>query len=344
MSYNSPDIKSIQEAKDKIDIKIQSLQEIGLPGIKDIPKTLWKNLIEPKLLTQRQIAKKIIMVKGEDFDPPITEEYAQLIVYGKVMYQGNELVDNDKETPECVAQKGEADYQTPINKNHQIWEDVEETIKGLKTKLFQLGVKLGEFISAIPAAIANIVTSLISMVASAIILPFGSGLPAALSAVMTMLATLKTLQAKAAELLPLIGVVNAIGLVLPKEAQAIVAQMNIIYGLLLGIITGITAIMSLLGGVTSLFNKKKDDMDNQKMKLKAKSDPSKIEVGETATLTAESTGGDWDFKYRWTSESGQLISTESEIDVKPYKTTTYTCRIVDGKGTVKIDTVKVKVD
>lgn len=344
MSFNSPDISSISITKEELEKKIQDLQGKGLPGVKDVPKLLWDNMIEPKLLTQRQIAKKILLIKGQDFNPPLSEEDAQYIVYGKTFYQGGKLVDNDKKFPECVSKKGDADHHEPIDKNHPMWVEIENMFKGLKEKLIQLGIKLGEFILAIPAAIINITTSLVSLVSSAIILPFGAGIPSAISAVQTMLATLKELQAKTAALLPLIGVVDTIALILPKEAQGVIAQINVIYGILLGIITGISAILGLLDKVTSLLGKQKNKMDNQKFKAKAKSNPSQIDKGEEAELSAESTGGDWDFKYEWTDQYGTVISKEANVTVKPTSTTTYYCKITDGQGNIKKSETKIKVN
>lgn len=341
---NGPDVSSIQKTKDDLDEKIKSLQEIGLPGVKDVPKTLWKELIEPKLLTPRQVAKKILIIQGQAYPIPITEEDAQLIIYGKIYYKDGKLYDNDKKDPACVAQPGDEDYQPPLDENHPIWKNIKEMVTGLKDKLIQLGIKLGEFLFAIPQAIITIATSLIALVSSAIILPFGAGIPAALTAVMTMLSTIKELQAKTAALLPLIGVVDAIALLLPKEAQAIVAQVNVVYGILLGIITALTEILGLLGKVTGALEKGKKKMDEQKLKLEVKADPSTISNGETTKLSATATGGDWNYTYQWTTgRYSSILSKEQEIEVKPTTSTTYDCKVIDGTGTIKTASVNVVV-
>lgn len=343
MAFNTPNIDSINKTKDELEEKIKSLQEIGLPGIKDVPKTVWKQLIEPNLLTPRQVAKKILILQGQKYNKPILEEDAQLIIYGKVYYKNGKLYDNDKKDPACVAKPGDEDYVDPIDEDHPIWKNIIEMTKGLKDKLIQLGIKLGEFLFAIPQTIITIATSLIALVSSAIILPFGSGLPAAITAVMTMVATIKELQAKTAALLPLIGVVDAISLLLPKEAQAIVVQINIVYGILLGIITALSEILGLLGKVTSLLNKSKDKMDNQKLSLEVKAEPSTITRNKSSKLSANATGGDWDYHFEWTTSNGTGLTKEQEIVVNPTSSSTYYCKVLDGKGTIKTASVDVTV-
>ena len=337
--FNTPDVSSALKTKDELDSKITELQEVGLPGVKDVPKTLYKNLIEPKLLTPRQATKKLLMLQGQSYSIPITEERAQLIIYGKIYYKNGELYDNDKKDPACVSKPDDDDYQPPLDKDHPMWKKIEEMFKDLKTKLIQLGIKMGEFLLAIPAAIINIATSLIALVSGAIVMPFGAGLPTAISAVQTMMATIKDLQAKTAALLPLIDIVDIIALVLPKESQAIIAQINIIYAVILGILTALTAIIGLLGKVTSLLGKADKKMKSQKLKVKVKAEPTIIKSGEKSLLSTETTGGDWQYTYQWyvSNSSGYktIISKDEEIEVDPKSTTIYTCKVIDGTSSMK---------
>lgn len=340
--FNSVDISSISKMKDELETKITNLQELGLPGIKDIPKTLWKNLIEPKLLTPRQVAKKILIIQGQGFE--LSEEDAQIIVYGKAYYKNGKLYDNDKKDPACVAKPGDEDYESPIDENHPMWKKVEGMFKELKDKLVQLGIKLGEFLIALPAAIISIATSLIALVSSIIILPFGSGIPTALTAVQTMVSTLKSLQSKTAELLPLLAIIDMIALLLPKEAQAVVAQINVIFAIILTIITSLLAILGLLEKVTSALGKAKKKMDEQSMELDCKVEPSNVNKGDTVKLSATATGGDWNFNYKWTDQYNNVIGNTNLVSIAVQSTTTFNCIATDGKGTIKRSSVKVKVD
>lgn len=340
MAYNTPDIESIQKTKEDLDKKIKELQEIG---ISNPTKTIWKNLIEPKLLTERQIAKKMLITQSQSFGQPISEEDAQLIIYGKIYYKNGKLYDNDVKDPACLSKPGDEDYEPPVGMDHPMIKNIMEKIKGLKESIFQLGIKIGEFLIALPAAIVTIATSLIALVSSAVVLPFGAGLPAALTAVMTMIATIKDLQAKTAALLPLIAIVDTIALILPSDAQAIIAQINVIYGILLGIIATLSTILGLLGKVTSALSSAKKKVDEQKLKLEIKAEPSSIKIGENSKLSATVTGGDWNYTYQWTIGNSTVISKESEVIVMPKSSTQYTCKIIDGTGTIKSQELTVLV-
>lgn len=347
INFNSPKVDDIKAKRDELQEKINSLQGIGLPGVKDVPKTLWDKLIVPRLLTERQVAKKLLMIQGASFSPPLAEEDAQLMIYGKVYYKNGKLFDNDKKDPACISMPGDEDYQPPIDKNSPMWQKIVQMVKDLKDGLLQLGIKLAEFTFALPAAIAVIAVSLVALVSSAVIMPFGAGIPTALSAVQTMMATIKNLQAKTAEFLPLLALVDIIGLLLPSSAQMVIAQINVIFALLTTIIAGLTAIIGLLGKIVGKLSKSKKKMDDQQLKVDVKAEPQLIKLGETAKLTANATGGDWDHRFEWTDSSGQVISNEAEVTVTPNissvntydrnfkKTFTYNCKITDSQGSTK---------
>lgn len=352
--FNSPDVDSIKKTKDDLETKINELQGIGLPGIKDIPKTLWDNLIKPKLLSPRQVTKKFLMMQGQAFDPPLAEEDAQLIVYGKIYYKNGKLYDNDVKDPSCVAKPGDKDYQPPVDKNHPMWKKVEQMIKDLKDGLIQLGIKLGEFLFALPNAIITIAVSLVALVSSAIIFPPGAGIPTALSAVQTMMATIKELQSKTAAILPLLAIVDTIGLLLPKESQAIIAQVNVIFGIIFTIIASLLAIVGLLGKIVSKLGGAKKKMDEQQLKVETKAEPASVKQGESTKLSATATGGGWDFTFEWVDANGSVISNQEEVTVTPNiptynnplnpitSSTTYTCKVKDTtNGTIKESTVRV---
>lgn len=352
MVYNSPDVSSLQKSKDDLQSKITKLQGTGLPSTKDVAQTLWTNLIEPKLLTQRQISKKMLMMAGQTYVPPMSEEDAQLIVYGKIYYKNGKLYDNDKIDPACVSKPGDEDYMPPFDENHPMWKKIKDMIKKFKDDLIQLGIKLGEFLFMLPAAIVNITLSLTSLVSSAVILPFGAGLPTALSAVQTMIQTLKQLQSKTAEILPLLAIVDVISLLLPKEAQAAVAQLNLIIGIFFGIVTTLTTILGLLDNVTSALKKSKDKSDSQKIKIETKADPPSVKVNEQTKLTATVTGGDWNYTYQWIDSAGNVVGTDSEITITPLLPTTktpllqslimiYTCTVKDGTNSIASSKVKI---
>ena len=353
---NGPDSSSMLKAKEELKSKITGLQGAGLPGIKDIPKTLFEQTIKPKLLSTRQVAKKMLMMQGQSFNPPFYEEDAQLFIYGKVYYKNGVLFDNDNEDTACISLPDDDDYQPPIDENHPMWQKIVNMVKDLEESLTQLGIKLGEFMVALPAAIVTIAISLVSLVSSAVILPPGSGIPTALTSVQTMIKTIKQLQQKTAELLPLLVVIDTIGLLLPKSAQSVIAHVNVIFGLLLAIITGLTAILGLIGGVSSSVGKSTTKMQSIPLTIAPKADPSSVSQGQSTNLTANASGSDYKFTFEWTDSNGNVIARDpndtSDDDgsrtvtpnitvVKLPAKTTYTCKVTDGKGTVKTSVITV---
>lgn len=341
--FNSPDVSSIKKDSEDLEKKINDLQKIGLPNN---PGTAFWLMIQPKLLTPRQVAKKMLMMQNQSFDPPMSEEDAQLYIYGKVYMKNGILFDNDNLDPACVSQPGDVDYQPPITKDHPLWKKITGMTKDLEKSLVQLGIKLGEFTIALPTATVTIAVSLTALASSIVILPFGAGIPTALSAVQTMVSTIKELQSKTAQILPLLGIVDVIGLLLPKDAQAILAQINIIFGVFLTIISTLTAILGLLGSITSKLSKTKKTLDSIPLKVEAKAEPSTISQGQSTKLSVNATGGSWQFKYEWTDSNGNLIAgNPNETDdgtriitpnifividpKKPVKTAIFYCKVTD---------------
>ena len=361
-TFNTASTTELTKSKDDLQKKITELQVIGLPPVSKVPADIWSKAIKPKLLTQRQIAKKMLIMQGASFNPPLSEEDAQLCIYGKVYYKDGKLYDNDKLDPACVAQPGDEDYQPPIDENHPMWKKINQQIKDLENGLVQLGIKLGEFTIAIPTTVAVIATSLVALVASVTILPFGAGVPTAMTAVQTMMAAVKNLQQKTAEILPLLVVIDAIALLLPKEAQPVIAQINVIFGIFVTILAALTVVLGLLNKVTSALNKAKKKMDSISLTVKAKAEPSVVSKGKEVKLSVEASGSDYQFSYEWTDINGNIIPRDpNDLDGdddgvrtvipnipyynNPLKArlpeTTYTCKVKDGKGTIKTSTVVV---
>lgn len=344
---DSPDTSSLKINQKKVQDEINSIQSIGLPSVIDTT-SLWK-IIESKKLTQRQSIKKMLVSQNQ-----MSEQDAHLCVYGKISYKNGKLCDDNKNSPyydpNCLSKPEDDDYEEPIDEQHPLWQNIDKQTKALKDNLFQLGIKLGEFTFAIPNATAVIATSLIALVASATILPFGSGLPAAISAVQTMMATIKQLQSKTAELLPLLAIVDIIAIILPKDAQIIIAQINVIYIIITTILASLTIILKLLDKVLSALSKSKSKVDTQELNIDPKASPSTVKIGESTTLTANATGGGWDFTYEWYDNNGVIISRESEVKIIPNTVSvamyrsfiTYTCKVSNNKGTTKQSNVIVK--
>ena len=301
-------------------------------------------------------------MQGSTFNPPMSEEDAQLCIYGKLYYKNGKLYDNDKIDPACISQPDDDDYIPPLDENHPMWKKITNQIKDLEDGLVQLGIKLGEFTIAIPTTIATIATSLAALVSSIIILPFGAGIPTAMTSVLTMIEAIKKLQQKTAEILPLLVIIDIIGLLLPKEAQSVITQINIIFGIFVTILAALTLILGLLNKVTKALSKSKKKMDSIELTVKAKAEPPMITKGKEVKLSVEASGSDYNFTYEWTDINGNIVPRDPndlEGDDDGNRTvipnipvvrdtyrpglpsTTYTCKVIDGKGTIKTSTVKV---
>jgi len=308
----------------------------------------------------------MLIIQGSKFNPgwfpgaePIDEERAQLIVYGKVFYKDGKLYDKDYEGSawvwyknanyddsniECVAHPGEEDYMPPMDTKHPMFKDAKDLVKGLKEDLKQLAIKIAEFILALPEAIIQIVLALLSLISSIIIIPPGSGVPTALTAVQTVFRTIKALQEKVAELLPFLSVLKKLGIVLSKQAQAIISQIIAVITVILGIIGSLTSILGLLNKVVEAFKKLMKKKDEQKLEVDPRASDTNLEPGESTKLDAYPSGGSWDYDYQWTDDQGNVIGTDRNVSIAPEKTTIYTAKVTDKTtGEVKEGTVRIKI-
>lgn len=360
MAFNVPDIDSIMSKKNDAISKINDIQEVGLPGVKDLATTIWKQIVARFLLSPRQIIKKLIMLSSDKFNTgwfpgngPMTERDAQIMVYGKEYYRNGKLYDKDYETTAwvyydgsnyddsnipCVSHPGDEDYHPPLSKDNPFWQDLMKMVDRFKKAIKQLAIKLGEFLVALPQIIITIAVSLISLVSSIIILPFGAGIPTALTAVNTVLKAIKDLQAKVSELLPPIeDLMDAIGIILPKSAQPIINLIMGIFSILVGIIGALGAIIGIFGKIQDALSKLTKKSEEQEMKVKTKADPSVVDDGEETTLNAEVTGGSWDYDYEWSGPSG-VVGREQSVTLEPEfppqkgllkPRVTYTCKATD---------------
>lgn len=338
-TFNSPDTTKLKENSKELKNTVKDLQLKELvPSGKNIGKTIWENIIKPQLLTPRQIAKKILLMQGQSSTIPMSEEDAQFIVYGKLYYKNGKLYDNDSVDSNCVSKPTDDDYSEPLDKNHPLWQRVEKMIEDLEDSLIQLGIKLGEFVFAQPNAIISMTLSLTALVSSLTILPFGAGLPTALTAVQTMVTTIAELQSKTAGILPLLGIVDFIGLLLPKEAQVVIATINGIFATYMGILALIDGLLSPLEKILGALSSAKEKMNSMSLTVKAKADPSTVQNKIKGTkLSAEVTGGNWKYKYEWIDDStGDLIAPADAANddgtriVTPQTTTTYRCKVTSG--------------
>ena len=338
-------IQALKDNKAKLDENIKKIQSLGVPNPADFIISILEK--QGLILSYRQIAKKMLLIRTKSCSKPMSEEDAQLYIYGKVYYENGVLFDKDKNDPNspCIAKPGDEDYQPPIDiKNHPLIQNIEKLIKDFKDGVKQFGVKLGEFLIAIPAAIAVIITSITALAAAVLILPPGAGLPTALTAVQTMIAAIKDLQAKIAAFLPYLDpIVDAIGLLLDKAGQVVIGGINTVFGVATKITGLISGIVGSLTAVTGIFNAKKKESEEQKPAVETKANKNSVVYGDSVNLEATASGGDWKFSYQWTDSNGTVISSAAKATVTPTQSTTYTCKATDGTGTASQSSINITV-
>jgi hypothetical protein len=325
---NSPDVTSLKESKEKLEKKIESIQKSGININPIVNKALLK--IDEMLLPHEEIAKKLLIIRSELSGNKITEDLAELIIYGTAD-------DPDNNRGESFSIKG-------IDKKNPIMEEVKDIIKTVKDNILQLGIKSAEFIKELIDATTQIITSIIALAASVVILPFGSGIPTAITAVKTMLAALRNLKYKAVEILPLLGIVDFIALILPEKAQFIIGWINIVIVGFIAIMETIDVIINLMDKVTSSLDKADKKMKEMEFKVECSATPSSINKNETVRLNVSASGGDWNFTYKWLDQNDNVIGYTENISLPLPKTTRFKCIVTDGTGLSKSDSIKVKVD
>lgn len=353
--FNTIDITELNTTKEKLENSIEKLQSIGLPPITSTIKQLWAKTIEPNLLTKRQIIKKLIMISGKGVG--MTEDRAQLMVYGKLYIRDGVLEDNDKKYPECVSSPKDLDYIPPLTEDSPIWKDVMEKINKAKKLIMQFGIKMGEFAFLVPHTLATIISSLAAMISSLIIFPIGSGIPTAIAAVQNIIASVKTLQAKIQEFLPILEILILIPLILPNKdkIKKIISRILSIAKVLASLITQLTKVAGLADILIKLIEKLLK-RKKKRLKVRAKADPSRLDTGDDAVLSVTVTGGDFQYNYVWTDSKNTIIhkdpndEDDGTRELTPKKTGNYekyekyTCKVTDGKGESKSASVKIYID
>lgn len=337
-TFNSPSTDQLEEQVKKSQENVDNIREKPTVNI-DIKKYF---------LTERQIAKKLLMMQS----PGMDEERAQLIVYGKLndikpvlpTDSIGKIFDNDKREPTCVSQPTDENYEEqerPLDENSPMWKDIEKKKKEVIDSVKELGVKAKELIVAEIQCMIEIVSSLISIASSAVIMPPGSGLPVAFASLQTMISSIKRLQAKTGEIAPLFAPLQYIALLLPASAAAIVA-------LIAAVMTVINTTLSLVAGVMSALGKASEslpkELPTQELTIKPEATKTTIVKGEITTLKAGATGGDWQYTYEWTTEppSG-FNSKEKEPTVNPMNTTKYLVKVTDKSGSSKNSDITIIV-
>lgn len=304
----------------------KSVEDIKKPSIK----------ISDYIMTDYQIAKKMIQMTGE-----IDEEDAHLIAYGKLMLIGegnynkniSEIyVDNEIIYPDCVDKKiGIPDGSPQI-------QHIKDTIKKVLDGIAQLAIKIADLGKEIISCMFQIIQSIIALAASAVLMPFGSGLPVGLAAIKTMTSSIKNLQAKVTDFIPILQPLEYIELVAPQAALIVEPA-----------IAGLSGIFSAIDSLTSFIPSGTPEIPftpdaiNDPTKFTPDLKPMTVDAEFTKTIESNSPSGNrldvtlkatvaegsWNYTYQWTGPSG-FNSQQKEVKLEGFSLPgIYTIKVTD---------------
>jgi hypothetical protein len=171
------------------------------------------------ILTKRQIAKKIFASVSQ-YQPP-DEKSIHILVYGKYMVgMDGKVVDNEIKYPECV------DKDKALSINHPIMKDtVKNMVRDIKNSFRVLNIKSTELKDAFKLAVKQIAIAAPATVSAATTLPIGSGVAPALAGIQNIVASIKTLQSRVLEILPVLGPLINLPLIIMEESLNLILSM-----------------------------------------------------------------------------------------------------------------------
>jgi len=319
------------------------------------------------LMTKRQIAKRIIMMGGDIMgsipipNPPtppplpggvpsppkpnlqMDEKTAHLTVYGKFLYgPDGKLIDNEELFPDCVAKPGEGmsgvnnmpDSSPMLRDIEDMKEEFEKSINGLLLKVGEIGHAAGDMM-------IQLILAITSLAAAATILPPGSGVPVAVSAIKSIPAAFMTFQTRLIQIIPLLKPLRYANVLLDdSSAGPVISSINTmlnVFSTPLGIINNaLSPVAALAGGGGAIPPVPGVDAPAEPVVLDPKAEPNIIttNVGKTIKLKANASKGSWQYTYKWYSDPVGFSAYSENDDVTvdmlpPLETTRYYVEVTD---------------
>lgn len=229
-------IENLQENIEELTEVILSLNETVKPF--DIAKYF---------MTPRQIAKKMMMVTSKNPDlkdqtgaeMPLDEKSVHIIVYGKYLEGADgKVVDDEIKHPECV------DPDRAMSLSHPTFkEKIPNTKREVKNSFRMLNIKKTALKEEFTFAIKQIATGISVFAASSITIPIGSGIPAAISALQSVVKAINNLMASVLQIIPILGPLVDIPLLV--AAAVLDSILIVVNTILMAIILVLTLIATL---------------------------------------------------------------------------------------------------
>jgi len=157
---------------------------------------------------------------------------------------------DDDVIKQLVKQKSQADDDTAqliltdMSDDHPLKLDIKKKKKNLKIAVKSLQIKLQDFIVACTQEAIEIAASVTTLTSSATILPPGSGLPVAFSAVQSLMSSLNSLKAKVMEILPLLEPLDDISTLVSTD------KINSVASPISGTVSALKGVLGTIGTLT----------------------------------------------------------------------------------------------
>lgn len=323
-----------------------------------------------KFMTNRQIAKKIIMMGGSKFGsagaqinsaisantPPqvagginatlgqeinsIDEDTAHLMVYGKFLYDANgRLIDNEERFPDCVAKPGQGlSGITHMSNSFPLLQWAKNAKKEFTFAMAGLRIKVGELGQAFIDMQFQLILAVTTLASAVTILPPGSGLPTALSAVKSIPTTLMAFQTRIMQLVPFLSPLSYLEVLIPiDKVDSVLIPINIVLNLIKRPFSVIDTILSLVTALTGATPPVPgvDGEPAEPITVNIIANPTVLPTGNplniSVNLAANASKGSWQYTYKWTSDPPGFVASTKEVKVIPKATTKYTVKVSDAK-------------
>ena len=268
---DEPPDEDEMKAQSELDEKTSKLTDTvhKMPRITVPLPDIWEDVIKPNLMTDRQVAKKIMMtttgiipgIAGQPSVPKVDTKSAHMAVYGKMMYDSSgKLVDDEVKHPECVNWVLFRKNTSSLNLDNDVYP-MKLKVKNIKIELQNsikgLGIKFGELSDSLIKAAIEIGIGFAAFIDAATNIPKPQ--PAlALSAILGIFSSIAKLQMLVLAIVPLLVPLQYLSLVFPKAGNFI--------RIVLGVLTPIFIIVEGIGKLGELISVIKNLISTQSAK------------------------------------------------------------------------------
>jgi hypothetical protein len=196
----------------------------------------------------------------------------------------------------------------------------------------------------------QLVLAVTTLASAATIMPPGSGLPTALSAIKAIPAALMTFQTRIMQIIPLLPPLKFLNVLLGDKADSAIGAVNMLLILIKRPFDAIDAVLSL---ITALAGSTPpvpgvDGEPTEPIVVAPSATMTTVKSGDNVEISANASKGSWQYTYEWTAQiqnqTSGVLSKEKILKTKTIYTTKYIVKVTDKKeGTVKFGDITINV-